>query len=226
MTDCRRGGVVVIASLLLAVSAGCGDFGAMAYFLLPEQRIEPRMRHLASADAKKDSRVVILTWSAMETRTEFIHADRQLSELLGQQLQQLAEQAKERISIVPARKVEEYKNAHPDWRSLDLTDIGRHFDADYVIYLEIHSMSLYEVGGTQLLRGRANLTVSLADVRKPDDAPLSQPYTCIYPSESPGPVPVGDMHPMQFRQKFLTHMAKQLAQYFSRYPRSERFQME
>src|SRR5262245_26913323 len=127
MAICSRRFLLALTAGVMGLGlASCGDFGSLAYFLSPEQRIEPRMRHLAASKKdKKEPLVLILTWAGLEMRSEFIHADRQLAELLGQQLKVLAEQSDEKIAIVPPRKVEEFKNQNPTWRAMQLTDIGR-----------------------------------------------------------------------------------------------------
>jgi hypothetical protein len=207
--------------LLLAVvvglsAAGC-DAATLAYFFMPEARESAKFKSLASQDPKKEPRVVIFTWGGLEMRSEFIHADRQLSELLASQLRELAKDNEEKLAIVPPRKVEDYKNTHPNWRSQDMIEIGRFFKADYLVYVEINSLSLYEPGGTLLFRGQADLTVSLYDVNNPDDV-RQESVRCAYPRDAP--MTAGfDMSPMQFRQAFLGNVAKQLSYYFSRYPK-------
>ena len=213
----------------LAVS-GCGDAGTMAYFLMPEQRIEPKIKHLALAkdDKKPAPRVVILTWTAdLETRPEFINADRQLAENLGRELKDLAKGSEEKVEVISGRKVEDFKNNHPNWRQMELAEIGRKFGADHLIYLEINQMSLYEPGSNRgLMRGRANITITLVDVKQPDDLPRHETLSCIHPSDTPGPVPVEDMQPYQFQEKFLNYVSRQMSHYFSKYPREERYRME
>jgi hypothetical protein len=222
MASWTRRGWLALAVGAAGVLSGC-EPGALLYFLRPEPRIDAKMKGLASEDEKKVPKVAILTWSAMETRAEFIHADRQISELLARQITALADASKEHISFVPQRKVEELKSSNPGWRSMDMAEIGRRFDADYVICVEINALSMYEPGGlNQLYRGRANLTVSLTDVKKPDDSPLQEVCSCVYPSEAHGPISADlDMSPPQFRQAFLSHVAQQLSWYFSRYPRRD-----
>ena len=210
---------------------GCGaDGGAMAYFLTPEQRIEPTFTHLAlEKDNKKPApRVVIVPWSVeLETRQEFINVDRQLAELLGRDLKGLAKAAEEKIEVVSARKVEEFKNAHPSWREMELVDIGRKFDADHMIYLEINRMSMYEPrSNNMLLRGQANITITLVDVKHPDETPKTETLSCIHPSDAPGPIPIEDMQPFQFKEKFLNFVSRKMSHYFSKYPRDERYKME
>ena len=68
---------------LIGLGAGCGDMGSLAYFLMPDQRLPAKMKHLPSEDPKREPRVVILTYAGLDTRAEFLHADRQLGELLA-----------------------------------------------------------------------------------------------------------------------------------------------
>jgi hypothetical protein len=215
----RRWLVLVLAGAAV-LSGGC-DLGSLAYFLMPEPRQPALFKDLASADAKKDPRVVILTYTALETRAEFIQADRQLAEMLAKQLTEAAKGNQEKLTVVPPRRVEEYKNTHPSWREQDLPQLGKAFDADYVIYLEINKLSLYERGSSELFRGRASLSVNLIDVRHPDDTPRSDAFWCVYPSGAHGPVQAFDTQPMQFRQEFLSHVAQRLTRYFARYPKRD-----
>jgi hypothetical protein len=211
----------------LLLAAGC-DMASLAYFILPEQRLDAKMKHLASDDKEKNPKVVILTWGGFEMRSEFIHADRQLAELLAQHLRRHAEEGRERLTIIPARKVEEFKSANPNWRGMSLAEIGRRFGADHVIYLEVNSLSLYEPGSLNtLLRGRVSLNMTLADVRRPDDAPPQESFACTFPGDAPGALPAdNEAVKVQFRQAFLDHVARKLSLYFSKHGRSELRQME
>jgi hypothetical protein len=143
--------------------------------------------------------------------------------MLARQITQLAEASKEHITFVPGRKVAELKNKTPGWRAMEMAEVGRRLGADYVICLEINSLSMYEPGSANgLYRGRANLTVSLTDVKKPDDWPMQEAFTTSYPAEAHGPISADlDMSPPQFRQAFLGHVAKQLSWRFSRYPKRD-----
>jgi hypothetical protein len=201
--------------------AGC-DMATMAYFFMPEAREPAGIKHLASADAKKEPRVVILTdFNNLETRIELIQADRQVAELLGKQLRSMAVESKEKLDIVPQRKIEEYKNNHPDWAT-DPRKVGRDLAADYVVYIEIHSMTLYEKNSlNQWLRGRAEMTLTLVEMNKPDDLPERKELSVAYPSDACGMVHGFDSNPMQFRQKFLLHLSRQLAWQFSSYPKRD-----
>ena len=222
-----RRSLLSLAAGGIVLAAGC-DAGTLAYFILPEQRIPAKMRHLASDVKERDPKVVILTWGGFEMRSEFIHADRQLADLLAQHLRRHAEEGREKLTVIPARKVEEFKSANPNWRGMSLADIGRRFGADHVIYLEVNSLSLYEQGSLNtLLRGRISLNMTLADVAKPDDTPMQMPFDCTYPGEAPGAVPAdNEAMKVAFRQKFLENVAQKLSLYFTKHRRSDLNRMD
>src|SRR4051794_29528922 len=98
-----------------AACAGC-DLATLTYFLMPENDAPAECRRLASSDSKKEVKVVILTYAHLETRAEFIGADRALSDLLARHLRELSEQNREKLTVISPHKVEDYKNNHPDWK--------------------------------------------------------------------------------------------------------------
>ncbi len=208
------------AAIILASCLGTGCNLALLPMLLfgPEPKMPPKLKKLASDDKKKEVKVVLLAYNGLETRPELIQADRQLCELLAKSLKEQFKANEENVTIVPPRKVEEYKNNHPDWhRDLDLvSQVGRHFKADYVIHLEINSLTLFDKGSVnQLYRGNTQIDVSVVDVNKPDESPEHETFSHLYPSEGKGPVPVGDVTQEQFRHAFLTAVAKKLSWYFT-----------
>jgi hypothetical protein len=210
----------------VGLQAGC-NFGSLAFFLMPEQRLEAKLKHLASTDEKTKPKVLILAHAALDLDTDFLHAERELAENLTREIKALAAAFREKIELVPQRQVEEYKNMHPRWKSLELTEIGKKFNADYVIYLDIHSMSMKNPKNVNMLSGKTNITVTLCDVKNPEDSPSAMPFTFVYPTEERGGVPIdNDTHPTKFRQEFLARAARKLAFYFMKYPRSELTSME
>jgi hypothetical protein len=214
-----------LSGLVLGAAAcvGC-DLGSLAYFLVPENDAEAECRRLASNDPKKEVRVVILTYTHLETRAEFIGADRALSEMLGKHLRELSQQNKEKLTVVSSRKVEEYKNNHPSWKEADLAEVGRHFKADYVIYLEIGSLGMYQRGSSgSLYRGEANLSYTLVEVNNPDESPEQHQVSYVYPSDARAMDVSPELPPMQFRQMFLNHVAQKLSWCFASHPRKDKY---
>jgi hypothetical protein len=217
MTAIPRRGFLAILGAAAAVCTGC-QASTMAYFFFPEAKHEAEMKKLASDD-KKEVRAAILIFSTdMETRPELIQADRQLSDMLGRKLRDLCEANNENVTIVGPHKVEEFKSNHPNWRhEPNLAEFGKQLKADYLIYIEIGSLAMYEKGSPNLYHGQANLSVQLVDVHKPTESPLPKQVSFIYP-DAKGPIPIDDMPPNEFREKFLTFMATRLARNWTAIP--------
>jgi hypothetical protein len=216
-----------LAALVVIALAGFGcNLLSFPFFLMAgmDPKHEPKCK-LASDDKKKPAvRVVILTSAGLETRPEFLRVDRELSTLLARQLEQAFKENKEKVVIVAPVRVEKYKDEHPQWRAMDAAEIGKHFDADYVINLELESLSLYEPGsGNQLYRGKAEIEVKVMDVNKPEEEPkYKETFTCEYP-KTRGPQPASESNPQQFRQAFISQVAKELSWRFTAHPTSDDF---
>ncbi len=201
--------------------AGC-SFPTALYFLMPEAKEPAEYKRLASDDKKKEVRVVLWTYSDL-MGTEFIQADRLLTDQLSKYINKMSQENEEKLTVVSPRKVEEYKNTHPEWKSYREEEVGHYFKADYVISLEIDQLSLYDPNTHgQLYNGRAHILVKLVDVTNPDDSPHPTEFTDRYPTELRGGIDTLDIPPMVFRQKFLDHVAKRLSYFFVNHQKRER----
>jgi hypothetical protein len=215
MATRRRWLLPVLLLLTVACTLGCNPF--LLPFLGPEAKQPPLLKKVASDEKGKEVTVVVLTYAGLETRPEFLRADRDLSYLVAKELREAFKANDEKVKVVAPSKVEEFKNNHPDWKKMDLAEIGGRFDADYVVYLELGKLSLYEQGSANLLlHGRAELTVNLVDVNHPDDAPETRELTVTHPGESTGgAISVDDQTPQAFKAEFYKRIATQVAWHFT-----------
>ncbi len=219
--------LTLYVSLVLAaiLTAGCNILSLPFFIFGPEPRIEARLKKLASDD--KEVKVVILTYGGLPTHPEYIGLDRELTELLAKNLKEATQYNKEKVAIVSPNKVEKFKQDHPGWHAMDLPEIGKRFDADYVINLEINSLSLYERGSSSTLyRGRAEISVTLVDVNNPEEGRYPTEVTEQYPGEAEQPLEVGNSNPLVFRRAFLNHVAKRLAWHFTSHPTSDDYRSQ
>jgi hypothetical protein len=229
MTTSQRNRFLVGLFLLATLVSGC-NMMAMPFFLIPgmEPKYDAKCK-LASSDKEKTVTAVILASSGLETRPEFIRVDRDLSRLLSQKLQEAFKKNKENVVLVPTSKVERYKDEHPSWHSTAPEDIGKYFNADYVINLEIESITLYEPGnGNTLFRGRARISIDVVSVKKAADGPIyNAEYSIEYPKA--GPISAAfsdDSNPAQFRLAFLTKVAEELSWRFTSHLVDDDMQIE
>jgi hypothetical protein len=192
---------------------GC-SFPQSLYFIMPEAKDPADLKRLADPDGKKEVKVVLWTYMALDPREEFIQADRRLAAMLAEELHRLSEENKEKVTIVRPNLVEQYKSRHSNWQALEPAKVGHDFNADYVVSLEINKLSLYEPkANQQIYRGQTEILVSVVDMKNPDE-PQQKEFTDRYPTEARGDMTPLDITPYQFRDKFLEHVAKRLAFYF------------
>jgi hypothetical protein len=172
-------------------------------------------------------KVVILVDGSPDVQGDQVGVDRQIGVEFCRQLEALCKANKEKVKIVPFHKVEKFKTDNPKWGSMRADEIGRKFDADYVIDVEIESLTLYRPGSRKtLFEGSAKLHVSVLDVHKPDDGPAwRQPLSIPYPS-SRGPIPVGDDSPDSFRELFVRRIATELTWKFTGHTTNESYQCD
>jgi hypothetical protein len=219
MSKVRRRVFLVLG--LIALGGGCNPFLLPFYLTASAPKVPAEYYKLTDEDKKKEVKAVILTYMGLDTRLEFQQADREIARLAALYLQKQSKENEEKLTIVNPLKVEEYKAANPDWNAshLDLPAIGKHFKADYVIYIEIGSLSMYQPGSSgTFYRGQANMTISLVKVNNPDDFTLpSKEFTYTYPPEAQGGNRAvdGDTPPQKFRSEFLNSLALRLAWQFS-----------
>jgi hypothetical protein len=214
----RRGTLAGLLGLALG-SVGC-SLGSLAYFLTPEQKLPPELHSLVSPDNKQQVKVVILaTTTNPVVGTGLIGVDRELGQRVATQLHALCQANQENVLIINPRGVEDFKRTHDNWRDMHPAEIGQKFKADYVINLDINNITLMEKGNfSDLYRGRAEMSISLVDVHKPDNSPDRAELSDVYPDEA-RPVPVTDMPLPMFRTAFLERIAKRVAWHFAAHPR-------
>ena len=216
MTDkARRWRLAGWLFLATALAMGC-NLPSLVYFLAPgDPREPPLLMPLTPPEKGKPVRIAVIAYAGGELRPEFVTAERDLTGQLAQQLFQSFKDEKQAVSIVPGSKIQEFKDSHPGWKSMDLKEVAQNFKVDYLIYLEIDSMSLYETGSQNTLyRGRANITATVLNVHKPDESPYPKSFNCVYP-QSKGPISVDESTPPRaFYLAFMNYVAKRLSWYF------------
>src|SRR5262249_9903593 len=147
-----RRGWLLPALLLLTVACtlGCNPLTSF-FFLAPDSKIPAQLRKVAADDRTQEVTVAVLTYAGLEPRPEFLPGHRHVSNRIVKQLLEGFKANGENVKVVPPAKVEEFKNNHPNWHTMELTEIGSRLNADYVIYLEVGHLSLYEPGSANSL---------------------------------------------------------------------------
>jgi hypothetical protein len=221
---------LTLAALLLvgALTAGC-QLMAIPYFFLPG--MDPKEEAscpLVSKEKDKTVRVLILSQASLETRPEFLRVDRDLAQMLAQAMADGFKKNKEKVVLVKNSQIEMFKDEHPNWKAMGAVEIGRQFKADYVIELTVNQISLYEPGSyNTFFRGRCDISLVTHDTLHSSEGPIwRKEYSTEYP-KARGPIDAGtNGNVAQFRQQFLTVVARELSWNFTSHLTEDDYKME
>lgn len=209
----KRIGLVAGVLLVAGLISGCNLLALPFFIFGPEPKIEAEMKQIGGKDKRDEITVAVLTYAGPETRPEFIKVDRDLAARIADEMRKAFLYNEEKVKVVSPSKVEKFKQDHLNWQTMELADIGKHFAADYVVYIELdnETLSLYERGsGRELFRGHADYTVTLVSVRDPEDGTQRKQFSYTYPSEAKA-IHASDTTVILFKQKFLEQIAKKVA---------------
>jgi hypothetical protein len=207
---------------------GCNLISLPFFLFGPEPKVPPKFHELTAKEKDRKNRVVILTLTGLETRPELSGADRELTSKLAKYLLENSKANDEKLAVVPPTQIDKFKSDNPNWRTLDFKDdIGKKFNADYVIVLEVRSLSLYQSGsGNQLFRGRANISVTLINCFEEEGATDKTEFVKEFPTENKGEIDIDAMTVSQFREQFIDYIAKNLSWYFTAHPTADQYLCE
>lgn len=211
---------------LACMAIGCGP-SSIAYLFMPfvDDRVQPKCK-LANAD--KEVKVVIASrFQNLEVRPDVQPAEQELAAALEIELRKRFKLNNEKVKVELPQRVRPHLTKLKEWNATTLIQVGERFQADYVIELTIQNLSLMKPNTyNSLYQGNADLEVTVYDVHKPalEAVILKQPFRCEYPTTRP--IDSSDSSPDQFRARFNSRMARDLARWFTAYPSDEKFDIE
>lgn len=208
---------LAVALLAMIAGAGCNPILLLGHIFNNDDRkltadcpLKPQPKR-----EKEEVRVVVLTSCPPNESTEMVGIDRLLAAEFIPMLERRCIENKEKVLVLKSKPIEDFKKENPNWRSMKPYDIGKRFNADYVIDIEVLSISIFEPNShRQLMRGRAQVAVAAFDMSKPLPDPIyNTEFNELYPG--PAEVSVNDVPYSTFRQNFVKHLAAKLVIKFS-----------
>src|SRR5262249_23972739 len=142
-------GILLVAGML----TGCNLFYLPILLFGPEPTIPPEMQKIGSKDRREQVNVLVLTYDGAESRPEFIKVDRDLAAGIANEMRETFKSNGEQVKVISTSKVEKFKQEHLNWQMMELVEIGKRFDADWVVYVEVdnETLTLYERGSAREL---------------------------------------------------------------------------
>jgi hypothetical protein len=220
--------VAAVLSILLVGGLGCDPVATLGFLAYP---FSPNLDDpvFSMKVAGKESKVVLVF--AHEDNASpsdaFRDADLMLARQLASLLTQQYKENKDKVKIVNVSQVYQYLRDQKDWVTQPKQDIGKHFDADFLVYLELGPMTMYEQGsGRTLYRGSVEIHISVFDVHEAEGECFKGDkfFSCVYPTTHPEDGT--GMTPGAFRAKFLDRIAKDLVPYFAGLPADDKMNMQ
>ena len=196
---------------MVALVAGCNLFVPLAFVIQHKKTFSPEF------DKLPGRRVVVLVWTDPSTLFDYPHARFELAANVADKLATEMATRELKVDVVDARDLEDFLQRDPDAR-IDPERVGRHFEVDYVIYLEVSRFQFREIDQPQFLRGRIDASVSVHDCREdPEDLPYYElaPVKSVYPEG--GPVAMTATNSLALRQTTYLLFAELVARKFYEY---------
>lgn len=166
---------------VLPVFGACNLLTPLVFVGEHKKKIAPEFDKLAN------SRTAVHVWTDAATLFNYPHVRFELATYIGDKLAVEMAQRELGTAVVDPRDVEDFLQKDID-AQIDPQAVGREFDADYVIYLEVLEFQIRNPEEPQFLRGRISASVSVRDMKADPDEPARYelaPITCEHPEGPP-----------------------------------------
>ncbi len=215
---------------VLTASLGCNPIQMTNWALMPfmDTNVPPTCSCKLTVDDRESKVCIIVAHRDQLPNLMFKNADNVLAQKLTTMLEQRYKENGDKIKIVSVGKAMSYAAAHPDWMMQSKQELGKKFGADFIIYLELGPMTLYEEGSNmQLFRGKVDIDMTVFDCHAEDGDETKWSYSQLWIYPSSGPEDAGGGNSAQvFRQRFLDRVAKDLVPYFAAHPPRDKFEAD
>ena len=199
---------LLLATVALCVTiSGCQQFVIISYLLHGPPSIEPDFdAETGESMSVPDVTVAVVCYTPTELKWKFPQLDEQVATHVAYRLGQ------NYIKMIHPDYVKAWVDEHPDWEKAE--EIGKAFDTDYVIEIEIADFSLYEGTSTTLYRGRTEAYVHVVKIDENGDADriFTKEIHFAYPTQVPRSS--SDLSLGEFRKEYLSSLSEKIGWLF------------
>lgn len=167
---------LALITLLFSSIAGCN-------WLMPLIFLEHKERIPAEFDKLDGKRTAIVAWAAQETLFDYPHVRMELNLHIADRLWTHLDKP----DLIDGRTIEDHLERSLS-NSVDPEEIGKKFDCDYVIYLELLEFQMRDPDAPDFLRAKIAASVTVYDMRVDPDEPRQfelAAVTALYPEDLP-----------------------------------------
>lgn len=215
-------GRVTLGIIGLIVLGGCNPISLTSMLIYGTKGSEvPPEYPLPVPEGKEKTgiKIVPLVTTPQLHSSEFVGVDRDLASLFERELNYWFKAADEKVEVVSQLDLEKYRRVQRS--TINPIEIGKNFEADYVIDVELTGLRMYEPGAyNHLFKGQATVSVVVHDVANGGEAIPQFEYVSQYPRVGPM-VKSFDTPASEFRTNFLKSIAQELAWKFAPHLRED-----
>jgi hypothetical protein len=215
----RRGMLLGVGVGLAVTGLGCGGMNPflLPYFFSGGQSKAPAEFPLTPPDKKKEAKVVVLVSSKTGLPPDLTGVDKMLNAELIKMLTDRVRENEEKVQVLKMPALDKFKEDTPNWRAANPYDLGKKFEADYMIDVEIQEMDLFKPGSRgQWLQGRATVSVNAYDLSKPLKEPAQKwEFPIAFPQHGYEREVESRAQVSTFRMEFIQRIASNISVKFS-----------
>ncbi|MCA9051870.1 MAG: hypothetical protein KDA89_24195 [Planctomycetaceae bacterium] len=215
--------VVLLLLIILPANSGCSLFVMAGKAVFGDPKMPSQFHAATGIDlTKTDDKVMIICDAPHQVLSQFPSLQIDLVNRVSRNLET------HRIHVVPSGDVAGWFDDHGEWG--DYSELGRAFDARYVIHMAMIDFQYRVPSSENLLHGNAEGQISVhevmpatADRSRRDFRPVRLVFDRNFSVTFPGsyPVPRDNRSDDQFLQTFLDRIALQIGQHIYDYRTSE-----
>ena len=153
--------LLLTAALLLPGLCGCRFMVAVGKMVMGDPQMTSSFEQSTGTNlCESEDRLLIICTAPHQILLDFPSVQLDLLDRISLQLEN------REIKVVSSDDVASWYDDHGEWG--DYSELARHFDARYVMHLNLRTFSYIEPESTNLLRGRSEGTVKVYEISEDD----------------------------------------------------------
>jgi hypothetical protein len=199
--------LLALASLMLPLGSGCSQFVLLGLIFGGKPMVQPDFNEQTGISLTEDSPIVAVVCDApLKIQYDHPNIHNDVARYVSTAM------ASNEILMTDPSVIQSWIDQHPDYD--EVSEIGRFFQADYVIEIHIEGFSLYEENSVELLRGRTEAYLTVYEML--DDGSGDRIYETEIDFAFPTRFPrsTGDTPYSQFKMEYLTALSDKITWLF------------
>jgi len=204
-------------ALAAVLTIGCNPLQTVAFFLHKDDKLPAKypLRPKDGPKKDKDDEIVVLVLCDRGSGVpqEFSMVHNELAGMLGKRITEFAKDNKEKFTVVSAADVAKYKQGNPNWKSQHPSEIGKKFNADYVLDVTLSNIGVYQAGSArEIYEGRSEVYVDVYETALGKAEPKDK-YVHQFLCPKTGMIAASNLPLSRFKQMFVEQLAQEIVQF-------------